>query len=191
MTSPRAPEPTCRQLLRQIYRNLMGITIEKPPKPKAVPNLFIPYEVLDPSLARRIVTTVMAEVEATGGFIAMAILSSVGNPIICEKSTHLGEAFWQLAIDRARKLTRESSAATAKVTEAATTLMNDGFAVGFLGVASPDDKVQKKALELALTVLTAAVNERNQAIAFNIELAKAEAAKNPPKNCRTCGKPLR
>lgn len=188
---PRAPEPTLRQLLRQMYRNMMGIKVEKPQAPKAVPNLFIPYEVLDPSLARRIVTTVLAEIEAAGGFIAIAILSSVGNPIICEKSIHLGEAFWQLAIDRARALARESNAVTANATEAAATLMNDGFAAGFIGVASPDAKVDKKAIDLALMVLTSAVNERHQAIAFNIELAKAKAAKNPPKTCRSCGRPLR
>lgn len=181
----KAQQPGFWQIIWHALRLAFGY--QKPPKPKDVPNLFNRSPRLDPQLARRIVHTVLSEVEAAGGFIAIAILSSGGNPIICEKSVSLGAAFWKIAIDRAKDIANETSSATASMRESAVTLMHKGYAAGFLGVASPDPASQKQAVERALVVLRQAVDERRQAIIYNEELKKAT---NPPKKCRSCGKPL-
>lgn len=182
----KARQPTCWQILKLALRMAFGY--KQPPKPKDVPNLFNRSPRLDPQLARRIVYTVLSEVEAAGGFIAIAILSSGGNPIICEKSVSLGEAFWKIAIDRAKEIAHETSSATANMRESAASLMHKGYAAGFLGVASPNPVSQKQAVERALAVLKQAVAEQRQAIIFNEELKNAI---NPPKKCRSCGRPLK
>lgn len=181
-------KPTCRQLLRQIYLNLMGIKVEKPPQPRAVPHLFGSSTTLDPALARRIVMAVISQTEAAGGFIAVAILSIGGNPILCEKSLDLGEAFWQAAINHAKAIAHETSSQKETVREAAATLMHQGEAAGFVGVAGPAAELNKAAVTIARAELAQAVTERNQALAFNHELRRALAAKNPPKTCRACGR---
>lgn len=187
---PNSSQPSFRQVLRQVYRNLTGIKIEVPPKPRGVPHLFNHRVILDPSLARRIVRTVLSKIEASGGFIAIAILSSGGNPVLCEKSIDLGEAFWQVAIDRAKALAHETTTTTASVRESSATLMHQGQAAGFIGVASPDAKTQQTAVTLAIAELEQAEEERHQAMAFNFDLARAAAAKNPTKKCRSCGRAL-
>lgn len=159
-----------------------------PPKPRHIPSLYTSHTSMRPVLARRIVRAVLQNVEATGSSVAVAILGFGGNPIICEKTAGLGEAYWHAAIERAKALSQQSSSTTKSVTESAATLMTHGSAAAYLGVASLGGEADQAAVTCAISELAKAEEERSSAIAYNAALAKAQAQKK--KTCRTCGKPL-
>lgn len=176
--------PSCWQVLCHAFWMLLG---RKTQRPIPVPSLYASHTSLKPELARRIVNVVLNKTEATGGLIAVAVLSIGGNPMICEKSVALGEAYWQIAIERAKSLARETSATAHTVTDCSATLTSSGTVTGYIGVASLGGQGDKPAVQLALAELAHAEEERNHAIAYNAKLRRDQ---KKDKKCTRCGRPL-